>query len=193
MVGVTTRDVSVLARVSIVDFHGTQIYDAYVQPLATVTNWRTEVSGIRPSDMKQAQPLHIVQEHVRELFKDRIIVGHALNHDMRVLAVTVPPHRRRDTAHHQGYRKLNDGATPSLKFLADRVLGIEIQTGEHDSIVDARTAMLLYKHAKKEMDEGHRLIRKPVSTGKKEAPDTPEALRATKRAKRLKKRKKKKS
>ncbi|KAM6514835.1 3'-5' exonuclease [Fusarium solani] len=39
---------SALARVSIVDFHGRQVYDSYVKPKEKVTNWRTAVSGISP-------------------------------------------------------------------------------------------------------------------------------------------------
>lgn len=42
---------SVLARVSVVNYHGEQVYDSFVKPTETVTNWRTEVSGVRPSDM----------------------------------------------------------------------------------------------------------------------------------------------
>lgn len=41
----------VLARVSLVNFYGNVLLDAYVTPTARVTDWRTKYSGIRPSDV----------------------------------------------------------------------------------------------------------------------------------------------
>ncbi|KAK0627806.1 hypothetical protein B0T14DRAFT_513390, partial [Immersiella caudata] len=46
---------SALARVSVVDFHGRQIYDSYVKPRERVTDFRTHVSGISPRHMALAR------------------------------------------------------------------------------------------------------------------------------------------
>ena len=43
---------SILARVSLVDRDGRCIYDRHVKPTETVTDYRTAVSGIRPSDIQ---------------------------------------------------------------------------------------------------------------------------------------------
>jgi len=43
---------SVLARVSVVNFHGAVLYDQIVQPTEKVTDWRTRYSGITPGLMK---------------------------------------------------------------------------------------------------------------------------------------------
>ena len=40
-----------LARVSIVNFFGQVLLDAYVRPSGRVTDWRTKFSGIRPADV----------------------------------------------------------------------------------------------------------------------------------------------
>merc|ERR1712025_442066 len=45
---------------------------------------------------------------------------------------------------------------PALKKLAAEVLGVTIQTGEHSSTEDARTAMLLYQSHKKEWERSLR-------------------------------------
>ena len=45
-VGIDGSD-SILARVSIVNVHGKCVYDKYVRPTEKVTDYRTEVSGIR--------------------------------------------------------------------------------------------------------------------------------------------------
>lgn len=42
---------SVLARVSIVNYHGHILLDSIVRPRERVVDYRTEFSGIRPSDM----------------------------------------------------------------------------------------------------------------------------------------------
>ena len=42
---------SALARVSLVNYHGHTILDAIVRPKERVVDYRTEFSGIRPSDM----------------------------------------------------------------------------------------------------------------------------------------------
>lgn len=47
---------SVLARVSIVNFYGFTLLDAIVRPRERVVNYRTEFSGIRPSDMVHGAP-----------------------------------------------------------------------------------------------------------------------------------------
>lgn len=46
---------NVLARVSIVNHFGQCLYDKYVKPLEKVTDYRTFVSGIRPSNLKNGK------------------------------------------------------------------------------------------------------------------------------------------
>ena len=41
-----------LARVSIVNINGDIIYDTFVAPQERVVDYRTEVSGVRPSKLK---------------------------------------------------------------------------------------------------------------------------------------------
>jgi hypothetical protein len=44
-------DESSLARVSVVNYHGAVQLDVFVRQRERVTDWRTEVSGVRESDM----------------------------------------------------------------------------------------------------------------------------------------------
>jgi RNA exonuclease 4 len=77
---------SALARVSIVDLLGRIVLDAYVRPSETVMDFRTSVSGIRPSDLngENAIPFATARALVSRVLKDRIIVGHAVHNDLRV-------------------------------------------------------------------------------------------------------------
>jgi hypothetical protein len=55
MVGVGSSGTrSVLARCSIVDFHGNVVFDEHVKPLERVTDFRTHISGIRAKSLKNA-------------------------------------------------------------------------------------------------------------------------------------------
>ncbi|CAG5093751.1 Similar to Rexo4: RNA exonuclease 4 (Mus musculus) [Cotesia congregata] len=144
MVGIGDGTESMLARVSIVNRHGACIYDKYVKPRETVRDYRTAVSGIRPHNLQDGEDFSVVQNEVAEILKGRILVGHALKNDLAVLFLSHPKRHLRDTSRYNVFRRVSKGNTPSLKKLAAELLGIDIQTGEHNSIEDARIAMELY-------------------------------------------------
>lgn len=144
-----------LARASLVDFHGRQIYDSFVRPQERVTDWRTAITGITPKQMGQAREFEEVQQEVADLLQGRILVGHDLRHDLDVLLLTHPVTHIRDTARFAGYKRYGNGPKPALRVLAKEVLDMEIQSGHHSSIEDARVAMLLFRKKKSEFDMEH--------------------------------------
>ncbi|KAG7407258.1 RNA exonuclease 4 [Fusarium oxysporum f. sp. rapae] len=160
---------SALARVSIVDFHGVQIYDSYVKPKEKVTNWRTAVSGIDQKKMRFAREFEEVQADVDKLLQGRILIGHDLKHDLEALILSHPGKDIRDTAKFPGFKKYGNGRKPALRVLAQKILGIEIQGGAHSSIEDARATMLLFRKHKQAFDVDHanRYAPKPASGGQK--------------------------
>lgn len=147
---------SALARVSLVDFHGKQVYDSFVKPRERVTDWRTHVSGVSPKNMAFARSFEEVQGTVAKLLKDRVVVGHDVKHDLEALMLEHPRRDIRDTAKFPGFKKYGHGPKPSLKVLAHEILGVEdFQTGQHSSIEDARVAMLLFRKHKSAFDIDH--------------------------------------
>ncbi|XP_037721395.1 RNA exonuclease 4 [Drosophila subpulchrella] len=134
-----------LARVSIVNRVGHVLLDKHVKPRMEVTDYRTSVSGIRPQDIANGEEFDAVQNEVVKLLHGRILVGHALGNDLAVLSIRHPFDDIRDTSRYKPLCKLvSNGHTPSLKRLTMAVLGQEIQTGEHNSVEDARAAMGIY-------------------------------------------------
>ncbi|KAI9647164.1 3'-5' exonuclease [Ciborinia camelliae] len=164
MVGVGgVEDRSVLARVSIVNFHGTQIYDSFVRPKEFVTDWRTHVSGVSTKNMATAREFDEVQKDVAAILKGRILVGHAIKNDLDALVLNHPKRDIRDTSKFSGFRKYSNGRTPSLKKLSKEILGVDIQGGEHSSIEDARATILLFRKHKSAFDIEHAKHNPPTS------------------------------
>jgi RNA exonuclease 4 len=69
-----------------VNDQGNVLMDKYVQQKEKVRDYRTQWSGIRPEDVhsSKAEPFAIVQKEAADLFKDRVIVGHAIQNDLKV-------------------------------------------------------------------------------------------------------------
>ncbi|KAL8950650.1 MAG: hypothetical protein Q9222_003334 [Ikaeria aurantiellina] len=154
-VGPTPDNESALARVSIVNYHGHQIYDSFVHAKEQVTDYRTFVSGITPKLLQQARTFETVQADVAQLLDGKILIGHSVKNDLEALLLGHPKRDIRDTSRHPAYRQLAGGKTPGLKRLAKQLLGIEIQGGEHSSIEDARATMLLFRREKDGFEREH--------------------------------------
>ncbi|KAN0070342.1 Ribonuclease H-like domain containing protein [Elaphomyces granulatus] len=146
---------SALARVSIVNWNGDQVYDSFVRPKEKVTDWRTRVSGVSAKDMAYARSLEEVQRHVADIIEDTVLIGHAIKHDLNALLLSHPKCDIRDTSRHPPYRKFAGGSSPRLKVLAAELLGLSIQEGAHSSVEDARVTMLLFRRDKEAFDREH--------------------------------------
>jgi len=55
---------------------------------------------------------------------------------VQVLFLSHPRKRIRDTSRFKKFRQLTGGKTPSLKKLSEKVLGVRVQEGEHNSVSD---------------------------------------------------------
>ena len=148
MVGVGDKKIAALARCSVVNHEGDVLYDVYVNPDKPITDYRTRWSGIRPEHMNNAISFRSARRRVERLIKKRILVGHSLHFDLKVLKLRHPSDLIRDTAKYIPLRTLAgfpQNSTPSLKCLTRQLLKWDIQVNEHSSVEDARAAMLLYK------------------------------------------------
>ncbi|CAH2316792.1 RNA exonuclease 4 [Pelobates cultripes] len=174
MVGVGPEgEESILARVSIVNQFGKCVYDKYVKPTELVTDYRTAVSGIRPKDIKNGEDFKVVQQEVSELLQGRILVGHAVHNDLKILFLDHPKKAIRDTQKYKPFKKRVQSGRPSLKLLCEKILSVKVQTKEHCSIQDAQAAMRLYtlekKHWEAEIKAKHSRA-KPEAQKHQEAP-----------------------
>ena len=150
------REASVAGRCSIVDYNGRVLYDEYIRPNEEILSFRTRWSGITPSDMYSAIPFDRAQAEILDLLDDCIVVGHSIVNDTDSLKIELPPQERvRDTSHYVPLRTMagmDRAKVPSLKKLANALLGLEIQKGAHNSVEDARVSMKLYKLVEQEWE-----------------------------------------
>lgn len=64
---------------------GGVLLDQYVRPAEKVTDYRTFVSGIEPAHLKEgAVSLAEAQQKVAQILTGRVLVGHAVHHDLQV-------------------------------------------------------------------------------------------------------------
>lgn len=161
---------SVLARCSLVDYDEETVYDKFVQCVEHITDFRTEVSGVRPKDVKRGIPFTQCQLEVAAILKGKILLGHALHNDLKALLLKHPRHLIRDTAGYKPMMKLRRprGHNPSeagkklqgklkpraLRELSRVLLGEIIQEGEHSSVIDARTGVRLYSKYRHQWERG---------------------------------------
>lgn len=139
---------SSLAHVVCTDWHGRVLYNKYVKQKETVTNYRTQFSGILPHHLVNAIELSVVQKEVAALLNGKILVGHSLENDLRALLLSHPKKSIRDTAMYNEFRRtLRNGVTRprKLRDLVKEEFDYDIQTGEHDPAEDARAAMAMYR------------------------------------------------
>lgn len=136
---------SALARVSFVNFYGHVIYDRFVRPREKVTDWRTWVSGVTAQHMTDAISFDEAQKEALKILETRILIGHAVHHDLDSLFLSHPRFQIRDTSKFGPFRAISNGRTPSLKKLIKHFLKMDIQDGSHSSVEDAQATMLLYR------------------------------------------------
>eukprot|EP00445_Apocalathium_hangoei_P093273 CAMPEP_0204238212 /NCGR_PEP_ID=MMETSP0361-20130328/93754_1 /ASSEMBLY_ACC=CAM_ASM_000343 /TAXON_ID=268821 /ORGANISM="Scrippsiella Hangoei, Strain SHTV-5" /LENGTH=271 /DNA_ID=CAMNT_0051210981 /DNA_START=51 /DNA_END=863 /DNA_ORIENTATION=+ len=164
---------SVLARISVVGRRGRVLLDCLVRPDVEVTDWRTAITGLDASCFEEASAAGDAAPKVapsaaglpglvldaadavrraNTLLDAAVVVGHDLRHDFKLLRRF--HHRRvllRDTAFcpllNAGLEgRAGRAGPPSLRALSREWLDESIHGAHaHNSVQDARTAMLLYR------------------------------------------------
>ncbi|KAI4320657.1 hypothetical protein MLD38_034113 [Melastoma candidum] len=147
-------------RVCIIDESENIIFQTYVKPPIPVTNYRYEVTGIRPEMLRDAMGLKHVQKRIQDILcngepmwkirpgnkcgKARILVGHGLDHDLDRLQIEYPQSMIRDTEKYPPLMKTSR-LSNSLKYLSQTYLGYDIHAGgAQDPYDDCIAAMRLY-------------------------------------------------
>ena len=82
----------------------------------------------------EADSFEIVQRKVADLVKDKIIIGHALHHDLKALLLSHPKRLTRDTQFYSYKAGICKSNRVALRVLVQQELDLTIQSGEHSSV-----------------------------------------------------------
>lgn len=158
MVGVGPEGLdSALARISIINWDNELVLDTYVKVQDTVTDYRTFVSGIRQEDIESesAMTLERVQYEASKIIRGKILIGHGLENDLKVIGINHPWCDIRDTTTYKPFMRqasIRKGESAilrprKLRDLVWETLGKQIQMmgTAHSPIEDAIATMDLYK------------------------------------------------
>jgi PAB-dependent poly(A)-specific ribonuclease subunit 2 len=151
-----------LGRVSIVrgegPLAGVPCIDDYIRSVEPVYDHLTRFSGLVPGDLDPSRSRHYLTTLRKAYLKLRflvdagvVFVGHGLKKDFRMLNIVVPPEQMVDTL---DLFYTGRGRRVSLRFLSAYLLGSAIQSGTHDSVEDATTALRLYQTYRALVAEG---------------------------------------
>ncbi|KAJ7598343.1 hypothetical protein C8J56DRAFT_770482 [Mycena floridula] len=165
--------ISMLARVAIADYQGQTVLDTYVVPTVNVTDYRTATTGIQPSYLSGSNAIQfsVVQEHVANLLKGNILVGHSLWNDLSgtclvsfnlfldsfapvVLGIAHPAVDTRDVGLYQPFRNAlrSRRQVVSLQSLVWQLMRRRFQQRESNPLENARAALDLYRSQQQEWE-----------------------------------------
>ncbi|XP_066344679.1 small RNA degrading nuclease 1-like isoform X2 [Miscanthus floridulus] len=134
-----------VVRVCVVDDKLKAKLDILVNPLKTIADYRTHITGVSKKDLEGVtSSLVDVQKSLkRMLSKGNILIGHSLHRDLCALKIDYS--QVIDTAYIFKYANLPTTASPSLNSLCKATLGYSVrEEGEpHNCLKDAEAAMNL--------------------------------------------------
>ena len=64
-----TELTAVTARVGVVDYYGNVLLDLMSEPVARITNYREEITGLDSSYLKKAKPFEVTKRLVSEMIE----------------------------------------------------------------------------------------------------------------------------
>ncbi|KAG8532899.1 uncharacterized protein KY384_002777 [Bacidia gigantensis] len=138
---------------------GVPFIDDYIKINEPIVDHLTQYSGLSAGDLDPHHSTHALQT-LKVAYKKLWLllnlgctfVGHGLASDFRTINIHIPKSQIVDTV--SLFRPPNEKRRLSLRFLAWYFLNEEIQTGNHDSIVDAHTALRLWRKYQEFEEQG---------------------------------------
>uniref|UniRef100_A0AC35U5F3 RNA exonuclease 4 n=1 Tax=Rhabditophanes sp. KR3021 TaxID=114890 RepID=A0AC35U5F3_9BILA len=104
---------------------------------------------------KNGEHFEVVKREIQLVIENRIVIGHRLHTDFKLLEIKHPRHLQRDTYTYRGFQKklkikTNDR---SLHQLCADVLRHHVKEKIYDALRDAKLVVELYRYAEKEIDK----------------------------------------
>uniref|UniRef100_A0A7E4UXH7 Exonuclease domain-containing protein n=1 Tax=Panagrellus redivivus TaxID=6233 RepID=A0A7E4UXH7_PANRE len=144
---VYTEHGSAVARLSVVNYKGTEILDLLIKPPGRLLDTNYRFSGLKPEDVLNAKlNLAEAQQRLFQLVnRDSILIGHSLESDLKAMRIV---HKNVIDTAVLFPHKMGPPLKRALKNLSAEILMEIIQedVSGHDSSEDARIALKLVLH-----------------------------------------------
>lgn len=158
MVGQKMKHVPLLASVAILNYEGEILLNTRVTPTKKVWRYHPSITGFTARSLRNQRKEAEVKSEIKELVRDRILVGHDLSSDLKVLEI--------DRDRLCGIRDLSTSITikvimgvdkPRLKLsdVAEKLLGTKLRISTdndgvvtkacHSALEDAQVISYIYK------------------------------------------------
>uniref|UniRef100_A0AC35TKU0 Exonuclease domain-containing protein n=1 Tax=Rhabditophanes sp. KR3021 TaxID=114890 RepID=A0AC35TKU0_9BILA len=143
------------ARVVILNYDKKVIYNKFIRCDPDLRyDYHTEQNGITKKDVESGEHFRVVKREIQLIIENRIVIGHRLHTDFKLLEIKHPRHLQRDTYTYRGFQKklkikTND---PSLHQLCADVLRHHVKEKIYDALRDTKLVIELYKYAEKDID-----------------------------------------
>jgi RNA exonuclease 4 len=137
----------VAGQVSVVTLDGKILVNTYMKPSFAIKDYNTAFSGITEEKLNSAPPLEEVRKLVLSVIRDKVLVGHAVNNDLRSLGIVHPPHLIIDIQRIPMIQHLLHKPQPKLKLVSKVLLRRDIQNGSHCSLEDAKATADIFSYA----------------------------------------------
>jgi len=145
---------SSIGKICIANQFGNIIYEKVVIPMETIVDYRTKFTGLTKDIInKQGVKFLEVQKEVEKILRDKIIIGHDLNEDLRVLKLSFKRKQLRDALHFSKFFNPQTKEQDSLKNISKRELQFSPDKWDVDGVRDATLCMILYLKCKKEWEQ----------------------------------------
>uniref|UniRef100_A0A1B6DAF0 Exonuclease domain-containing protein n=1 Tax=Clastoptera arizonana TaxID=38151 RepID=A0A1B6DAF0_9HEMI len=135
-----------LARVTVVDVEGDQVYDQFVKPYSEIVDYRTNETGIHPQQLLHGEEYFKVMEDVIKVISSKIIVGEQLSKCFKLLRHKVDWWLLRDISLFSPFKRLNNHYL-NLKEICQKYLNLQLMN-ESDPLEKARAVMQIYNKFK---------------------------------------------
>lgn len=152
------------SEVSIVNYDNKIIYKTYIKPRGIPKSEFVKRGLDRVAHL--SKPYNIVKEEVKEILRDKIIIGHDLDNEFRAFELNEDEYKTIDTAKLPIFSIIT--LRPRrLKDLVKEVLNKDIQIGKHSATEDAIATMNIVKKYEKYLDLDVPVLARDVSLSQK--------------------------
>ena len=155
--GSKMKGTQLLASVAIMDYYGRVILDTRVTPSKTIRDYCFRITGFRPRDLINQRKEEELVPEIHQLVKGRILIGHDLTSDLKVLRIDVDELAGiRDLSTAPTLFKLIPTSNPrlSLKIVSEQILNKPLRTFKvvngkevpdpHSALEDVQTIRAVY-------------------------------------------------